>query len=196
MGAPVVGPGPGGGCQNGVCMSCIWPTNGMSFATGMFTTTDDSGATTANLRTEAGVVCMSGTSAEYAILRLAVGRPDTIVAADGSKGKPFNASLLGITEVGFTIEAPPSAGLVPGLLTESPKTGPLEFVLQSNGHDISTSSTSSMRVPLTDYRNSDAPDTSRLLALEFSVGIAAHYDFCIRSLKFFDTNHVEVLPPK
>lgn len=175
-------------------MSCILPISGMSFATGTFTTTDDSG-TTAGVRTETGLVCMSGTSAKYAILRLALGRPDTIVAADGSKGRPFDASALGITEVGFTIETPPSEGLVPALLTESPQMSSMEFLLQSSGQEVSVSTTSSMRVSLSDYANPSSPDTSRLLALEFSIGIAAQYDFCVRGLKFFDANGVEVLPP-
>jgi hypothetical protein len=197
MGAPVVGPGPGGGCQSGSCFSCIQPVEGMSFVTGAFTTTDDSGVTTANVRTEPGAVCVSGENVSYAVLELAVGRPDTVVAADGSKGKLFDAAAFGVTQLEFTIETPPSTGVVPALVTEGPDMHGLGFDLMSNGQlvSITSSSPSPIRVSLSDYRNPDMPDASRVLAFGFTVGVAPHYDFCVRNLRFLDANNVEVPPP-
>jgi hypothetical protein len=198
MGAPVVGPGPGGGCHapgGGVCYSCITLVEGMSFAAGTFTTIDDSGVTVAHVRTEPGAVCASGTNVGYAILQLAVGRPDTIVAADGSRGKPFDAQALGVTQLEFTIDTPPSSGLVPAIAIEGADTHAVGFALTTSGAEVSIQTPSTMRVSLSDYTDPDHTlDPSRILAIGFTIGLAEHYDFCVRNLKFFNANDVEVLP--
>lgn len=199
MGAPVVGPGPGGGRQapgGGVCFSCITPLVGMSFAAGTFTTLDDSGVTSADVRPEPGAVCVSGTNVGYAILQLAVGRPDTIVAADGTRGKLFDAPALGITQLEFTVETPPSSGLVPAIAIEGPDTHPIGFALTSGGQEVSIRTTSTSRVSISDYTEPEHTlDPSRIAAFGFTIGQTEHYDFCIRNLKFLDANGVEVLPP-
>src|SRR5450631_2539562 len=132
----------------------------------------------------------------YAILQLAVGRRDAIVAADGTRGKLFDAPALGITQLEFTVETPPSTGLVPAIASEGPDTHPIGFALTSGGQEVSIRSTSTSRVSISDYTDPDHTlDPSRILSFGFTIGQTEQYDFCIRNLRFLDANGLEVLPP-
>jgi hypothetical protein len=183
----VVGPGPGSGCSDGhACFSCITPVQGLSFAAGTFSNTDASAGTTASVRVEPGRVCMAGTSVDYAILTLTLSL---------GVGKPFDAVAHGITQVGFTVETPPSTGVVPSLaiLLSDRSVGGSD--LMSDGQQVSIVSSMPKRVPLSDFQSSNVPDDpSRILAIEFAIGAVEHYDFCVSNLQFFDANDGEIIP--
>jgi hypothetical protein len=181
----VPGVGPGSGCGNGSCFGCITPIEGMSFAVGMFSITDDSGVTAASLRTEPGLACAKGTSVGWAILELVVGRKTTV----------FDAAALGITQLRFTVETPPSSGLVPQIAAQLPDMSPNGFELMAGGQSVSIASTSTKTVFLAEFQSQDFTlDPTRLLSVGFTVSTVEHYDFCIRDLKFLDANGAEVLP--
>jgi len=186
LGVPVAGPGPGGGCQDGACFGCITPIEAMSFALGMFGVTDDSGVTTANMRTEPGSVCMSGQSVGWATLNFALGRRDT----------PFDATALGITQLEFTVDTPPTSGVSAALVVLLPDLSPALIAWMSGGQPVSiTGATTTKVTPFSDYTDPNyVLDPSRLITVAFAVGTAEHYDFCVRDLKFLDENGVEVLP--
>jgi hypothetical protein len=159
----------------------------MSFALGMFSITDDSGVTTGNPRTEAGAVCMSGQSVGWAILTLVLGLPER---------QTLDAAALGITQLEFTIETPPSNGVSPNLAMAAPDTAPTGFSLMRGGAPLLITATTTVKASLSEYTGPDhVLDRSQLLTVGFVVSTAEHYDFCIRGLKLLDANGVEVLPP-
>jgi hypothetical protein len=181
MGLPVVGPGPGGGCADGNCFSCVTPIEGMGFVTGMLSITDDSGVTTADLRAEpAGGVCMSGVNVGFAILSLTLGNFHV----------GLDALARHITEVEFTVGTPPSTGVVPQFTSHF-----IGFELMSDGQRESITSDAPQRVALSAFQSSGAVfDQSQVIAFGLTANPAEHYDFCVRDLKFFDADGVEVLP--
>lgn len=172
-----------GNCDSGACFSCVTPIQGMSFAKGMFSNTDASGVTQETLsKPEPGTVCMSGTSLGYAQLTLAL-----------APGPPFDAAMRGITQIQFTVQTPPSVGVLPQLDAWLPDMTPTGF----NWARGVVSTAITQLASLSDFQNPDGfpLDTNQLLGVAFSVSAAEHYDFCVRDLKFLDASGVEVLPP-
>jgi hypothetical protein len=168
------------------CFGCPIAAEGLSFAQGAFSVDDGAGVTTAKVRTEPGAACMSGTSVGWAVLQLIV----------GTREKPFDAEALGITQLEFTIDSPPTSGVLGQLTMFSVEGSPHSFDLFRDGRRVSVVSTQTLRVSFDDYQNASVVlDPSRLLAIGFPIGSASAYDFCVRDLKFFDANDEEVLPP-
>jgi hypothetical protein len=108
-------------------------------------------------------------------------------------GRVFSAPDLGIEAVRFTIETPPSSGILPALITFGPACDETAWadaarddtrvVITSNG--TTTLSLATDFVP--------ALDTNAIGALNFNVGPGA-YDYCITDLDFLDANGNEVVP--
>ena len=129
---------------------------------------------------------MAGTSVDYASL-------DLILSAGFRK--PFDAVAHGITQVEFTVETPPSTGVVPSLAVLLPDLSVGGSDLMSDGQQVSIVSPMTKHVPLSDFQTSNVPDDpSRMLTIEFTIGAVEHYDFCVSNLKFFDANDIEVVP--
>ena len=152
----------------------------MGSVSGMVSITDDGPTTTAALRAEPGKVCMSGATEGYAILSLPLAGYHT----------GLDASALHITQVEFTVETPPSSGVVPQV------TSNLEgFDLMSAGEPVSIVSSSTKRASLSDFQNAGVTfDQTQLIAFGLAANATEHYDFCLRDLKFLDASGGEVQP--
>lgn len=179
-----------GNCDSGACFSCVTPIQGMSFANGLFSNTDATGVTREEVSNpEPGKVCMLGTSLEYAALTLLV----LTLGADAA-ARPLDAAARGITQLEYTIETPPSVGVLPQLeafvVADTPPPAPFDLLSGT----VSTSTP--QRVSLSDFKSPDGfpLDLHQLVAIAFHVDAVEHYDFCIRDLKFLDANGVEVTP--
>jgi hypothetical protein len=167
------------------------------------------GATTAHLsHPEPGKVCMSGTVSTFGWAQIGLGF--TVDNATGTQVlKTFNANAMGITQMAFTIDSPPSGGVtVDAAITTS-------LVCPDSGADCFTYGFTLMTAPLSNIPLSIttpgpvvAPfinfeqtragvtqtfDTSALDHVVFDVG-AGDFDFCVRDFKFLDANGVEVKP--
>jgi hypothetical protein len=181
-------PGPPAGtcvAADRACVGCPLPTEGLSFARAAVSIFDDGGATKPEVRTEPGAACVAGTSAGFTALMLQVHHREELL----------DVAALGITQVEFTIDSPPTIGVEPLIMIppQAPSSGRL--ALFNQGVRVSIVSTQTLRVSLEDFQEPNVvPDTSRLVAIGFFIGAVSAYDFCVRDLKFFDANDHEVLP--
>jgi hypothetical protein len=118
----------------------------------------------------------------------------------------FDANALGITQVAFTIDSPPSGGLTVTSAVTVATSCPADFTkCIAYGFDLMTAPGSSVRATYTVPGPQIAPfanflqtagtqrfDTSALLDLVFAVGDGP-YDFCIHDFKFLDVHGNEVV---
>jgi hypothetical protein len=167
-------------------------------------------ATTATLTTpQTGELCLSGTVAAndgWAKLVLVF----TTFNLERTKVlKVFNADALGITQVAFTIDSPPSGGVTIDAAVVTAldcPSGPGDCFTQ--GFDLMTPTGTGVLASFADPGPEVAPfanfrqtrtgvsqtfDTSALHHLEFVVGKGA-YGFCIHDLRFLDAAGTEVEP--
>ena len=171
------------------------------------------GATTATLtQPQAGKVCLAGTVASggwaQIVLQFAVWTDKQFTKIL----KTFDAEARGITQVAFTIDSPPSAGVtVDAAITtglecpDSPGFGCITY-----GFNLMTAPLSNIRLTITQPGPQIAPfadfeqtrsgvsqtfDTSALHHIEFGVGPApGDYDFCLRDFRFLNAAGNEVKP--
>lgn len=162
-------------------------------------------ATTAVLTApEAGKLCLSGTAGADGWAKIVL--VFTTFNLERTKVlKVFNADALGITQVAFTIESPPSDGITIDAAivtaTDCPA-GPGDCFTQGfdlmtpTGGLMSYTSAGEKVARFADFKQtstgvSQTFDTSALHHLEFIVGQGV-YNFCIHDLKFLDTAGAEV----
>jgi len=165
-------------------------------------------ATTASLAApETGKLCLSGTVAANDGWAKIVFVFTTFNLERTKVLKVFDADALGITQVAFSIDSPPSGGVTIDAAvvtaTDCPA-GPGDCFTQ--GFDLMTpSSTGDLErftapgpevAPFTNFRQTGAGvsqtfDTSALHHLEFIVG-QGDYNFCIHDLRFLDAAGNEV----
>ena len=105
----------------------------------------------------------------------------------------FPAAALGIEAVRFTIETPPSSGILPALITFGPACDETAWgdAARDDTRVIINSSGRTTLSLATDFV--PALDTNAIGALNFSVSPGA-YDYCITDLDFLDANGNEVVP--
>ncbi len=194
MGRPV--PANFGNCDSGACFSCPVTVQRFPWVNGMFSNTDASGATKQTLSNPAGKVCMSGTSLEYAALTLTLGTGPAQPCSPNDELTCifFDANALGITQLEFTLETPPSGGVTPQLDAVVIALPPAAFDWAGGG----VSTTTPQRASLNDFLYPNLTlelDLSKVVVVAFNVRAAEYYDFCVRDLKFLNAAGVEVLPP-
>jgi hypothetical protein len=165
-------------------------------------------STTAVLTTpEPGKLCLSGTAAPGDGWAKVVFVFTTFNLERTKVLKVFDAEALGISQVAFTLDSPPSVGVTMSATvvtaTDCPNSPGDCF---SQGYDLVTAPSSAIParftmpgpqvVPLADFQQalrgvSQSVDTSALHHLELVVGSGA-YDFCIHDFKFLDATGHEV----
>jgi hypothetical protein len=161
-----------------------------------YTAGNESGKPTAKVTSpEPGKVCMSGDDGAGLSLSLLTGEP----LDAGSLPPPLNldrlfpAAALGIEAVRFTIETPPSSGLLPGFITFGPACGETAWgdAARDDTRVVITSSGTTTLSLATDFV--PALDTNAIGNLNFGVGAGA-YDYCVTGLQFLDAAGNEVVP--
>jgi lysophospholipase L1-like esterase len=123
--------------------------------------------------------------------------------------KKFDAKALGITQVAFSIDSPPSGGVdVSAAITTATSCPGDSFGCFTYGFDLMAGAGSSVPADYTTPGQVIAPfanflqtvgtqsfDTSALEHLVFGVGPGS-YDFCIHDFKFLDAQGNEVMEPQ
>ena len=184
--------------------SCFIPTANM--------TNPPPGATTASFsQPEPGKLCQSGTVAEggwggFQLVFAEWNQDYTKVL------KPFDAASLGVKQVTFTIDSPPSGGLTveASIIAslECPGSPPDYAACVTWGFDLMTAPLSNIPLTITKPGPQLAPfvnfeqtqsgvsqtfDTTALNFFNFNVG-GGPYDFCVHDFKFLDAAGNEVKP--
>ncbi len=206
--------------RNNGCMSCAQPVTGIPFVRAAMAGTDNTGST-ATVRLETDGICLSGNSTNYVGLALAFvdlePKPPLPTCGAGMgydrafiEGAVFDAAALGITQVAFTIDSPPSMGVNPRFLQDAqdPSVDTAECVVLSNftlrnagggGTQRIVTETMAITAPFTDFALASWEsvayadfDPHRITNLGFTVEGSGSFDFCIRNLRFLDVNGVEV----
>jgi hypothetical protein len=168
------------------------------------------GATTANLTPPAaGKVCLSGTVAPLGYAQLIFGF--TVDNPDGTKIlTTFNADEKGITQMSFSIDTPPAAGLiVQAAITTNLECPDSDLDCFNSGFTLMTAPASDIPVNITSSEPVVAPfvdfeqtpprtvtekfDTSKLNFVAFVVG-PGDYNFCVDDFKLLDAAGNEVKP--
>ena len=176
------------------------------------TTDPPPGATTATFsQPEPGKLCQSGTveAGGYAgfIMLFAEWNQDATKVL-----KPFDATSLGITQVAFTIDSPPSGGVAvyASIVTspECPGSPPDYSTCVTWGFELMSAPLSTTPLTITTPGPQVAPftnfkqtlsgvnqtfDTTALNFFDFRVG-AGSYDFCVHDFKFLDAAGNQVKP--
>jgi len=165
-------------------------------------TNPPAGETTAQLtQPEPGKICLAGSVGADGWSQVLIGFSQ-VNAADNRILKTFDAAALGITQVGFTIESPPSAGIIVDAAINSSLSCPEDFLdCMTWGFNLMTAPDSAMTLsittpsrivaPLTQFKQTRlAPaatvfDTHAIEHFSFGVGSGA-YDFCVSELQFMD----------
>jgi hypothetical protein len=175
-----------------------------------------SGKTTATLRQpEAGTLCLSGvvSSGGWATIGLvfAVWAVEGQARTDMNQPrteilKKFNADALGITQVAFTIDSPPSEGVsVSAAITTATSCPEGASGCVTIGFDLMTGPGSSVQANFAKTESVVAPfanfmqtvgtqgfDTAALQHLVFTVG-SGSYAFCVRDFRFLDAQGNQVM---
>jgi len=165
------------------------------------------GKTTATLsQPEAGTLCLSGSVSTGGFANL--GLLFAVKNQDHTETlKTFDANSLGITQLEFTIDSPPSGGVsVSAISTIATSCPGDKFACLSNQFSLMTGPGSSVPLSITSPGRVPAPftnfmqtvgsqsfDTSALDNLGFSVG-PGNYDFCVHDFRFLDAQNNEVKP--
>jgi hypothetical protein len=187
-----------GNCMGGYCLSCPAPIQGIPGVRGISTLRDDSGVTSATLHGEAtdpSAVCMSGTNVGAAVLQVFIGTGAYYLPGSAPIRATVDARALGITQVQFRIESPPSVGVGATAVMLAADGSAAFFDWTLEGKVVAATSTRTFTVPWSDFQSPDGTfDPSLVLGIGFGLGgPTEHYDFCIRDLKLLDANGVEVL---
>jgi hypothetical protein len=199
--------------------TCIDPTgpncsivvNDRSFVTWTGPATDgvEHGPSTAIVEHMPGKFCMSGTVdagpngtgwGAFLVLGLTPGTP-----MNGRTIVPFDAAARGITQIRFTVDSPPSTGVLPQI-TELESAGCTIAPDCYSTFDRSaavvepgpvTMALADDLIPDANHPNTTL-DPTLLSGLHFSVepapGMPLEYRFCIRDLAFLDASGREILP--
>ncbi len=174
--------------------------------------TDDSngGASTAIVRHEPGRFCMSGTVDPGAnglgwgaILALGLDEVDEANRVIPS----FDASALGVAQIGFSLETPPPSGvLVQMTQIQSAQCTQIPDCVTTFDRSGPVTTPGSFRVPLSDFNLPDPGhpnatlDRGLITGVHFLVptspGMSVAYAFCISSLAFLDASGQEVMPSR
>jgi hypothetical protein len=166
------------------------------------------GETTASLsQPEPGILCLSGTVSPAGWATLGV--LFAVRNQDGTETlKKFDADSLGITQLQFSIDSPPSRGVsVHAAVTVATSCPDDKFACVSDDFSLMTEPSGSVPVSITSPGPVSAPfanfvqpggsqvfDTSALDNLRFTVG-PGDYDFCVHDFKFLDAQNNEILIP-
>jgi hypothetical protein len=155
-----------------------------------------------------GKFCMSGTldagpsgSGWGAQLTLALNEGPPM---DGRTITPFDATSHGITQVRFTVDSPPSTGVLPQLTDlESASCTRAPDCFSTFDRSAAVIEPGPVTMALADFLIPDANhpnttlDPTLLTGLHFSVGpapgVALNYGFCIRDLALLDAGGQEIL---
>jgi hypothetical protein len=156
------------------------------------------GATTIRLsQPETGSLCLSGTAQSDTGFILRFTRftgpgVDKVLSI-------FNADVLGITQLRFTIDRPPPGGVLVWAATIHSTVCHANLDCLTFGFELPNRITQSgtTTASLVDFAPDSGPtfDTRGLDAIGFSVG-KGDYDFCVRDFQFLDANGVEVREPR
>lgn len=165
-------------------------------------------STAALSQPKAGTLCLSGSVSPGGWA--AIGLTFALKNRDRTEIlKTFDAKALGITQVAFTLDSPPSGGVsVSAAITTATSCPGNPSDCVSLGFDLMTAAGSSttadytmpgpVTVPFANFTQtigSQSFDTSELDHLTFIVG-AGGYDFCVHDFKFLDAQGNEVLGPQ
>jgi hypothetical protein len=153
-----------------------------------------------------GTLCLSGTDSSTGLSSVLLGF--TVFSAAGATATNenvltrFNANLLGITQVKFTIDRPPAAGVTfwaNSIVSDTCPNGScfsgastLPTPIVSTGTDASVATTT---VSFADLVSSPPGmlETRALATLGFDVG-PGDFDFCVHDLQFLDASGAVVSP--
>jgi hypothetical protein len=136
----------------------------------------------------------------FLVLGLTDGTPAT-----GRTISPFNAVSRGITQIRFTVDSPPSTGVLPQMTElESAACTLAPDCFSTFSRSAAVLEPGPVTAALADFQIPDAEhpgttlDPTRLTGLHFYVvparGTALQYGFCIRDLAFLDAGGKEILP--
>jgi hypothetical protein len=152
----------------------------------------------------AGTLCVSGTNPNSGnITGILVGF--TVFSTEGVSPtyqkvlEMFNADLLGITQVRFTIDRPPSAGVSvwANALHSNVCNAACFSVAFALASPITATGTTTITTTasFTDFTANPVQtfDTRALASIGFDVG-PGDFDFCVRDFQFLDAQGVEVKP--
>ncbi len=192
-------------CVSGTNAACL--PSGFPFVTAAFAHSSGcngicpgaapAGTTILFSQTASGTLCLSGTNPALdgtaLLLSFSVigGTPD-----NGTILKRFNADALGITQVRFTIDRPPSGGITVGAATlHSDVCHGLDCL--TFGFELPTHITQSgtTTAALVDFVNTPPQpfDTRALDDINFAFG-PGDFDLCLRDFQFLDANGAQVIP--
>ena len=165
------------GCAQGYCVSCLVPARGIPFVQALFYVVDDATRAQPAIRSEPGKACMSGTVSEMATFILAFGEID--------------ATELGITQVGYTIESPPPGGLGPAAGAWGTEIEPTPYLFLDTA-PITTSDPVTLALSSLE----SGFDPTRMVGIQFFLPFHTHtdYDFCVTDVKFLNESGDEVHP--
>jgi hypothetical protein len=195
--------GPGFFCNPGVCLGAYLPIRDrfpLAFAFTNVGSAGDGTAASSHPSREHDVVistpdptriCAKGSDGAALNLALSAGMPADTLGEAFPVWRTVSWKDLGITQLRFTIETPPTSGVAVGIFTFAPlicDSGPTGYasaevdgnplVLDTNGATVTLSLASDFGVAL---------DPSLLGELNFQVG-EGEYDYCIKDLEFLNEN--------
>jgi hypothetical protein len=198
-------------CISPTAPGCSISVNDRSFVhwTGPATDGLEGGLSTAVVEHTPGSFCMSGAVdagpngtgwGAFLVLGLTPGTP-----MNGRTIVPFDAASRGITQIRFTVDSPPSTGVLPQITELESATCTIAPDCYSTfRRSAAVIEPGPVTAALADYLIPDAAhpnttlDSTLLSGLHFSVGpapgMALDYRFCIRDLAFLDASGSEVLP--
>ena len=147
-----------------------------------------------------GTLCLSGTNStphgtglaiKFTVVALLGPVPDHVMVLHR-----FNADLLGITQVRFTIDRPPAAGLsVSAMTIHSDVCNGIDCLTLGFTLPNLITEPGTTTALLTDFVNNPPQpfDTRALDSMDFVAG-PGDFDFCVRDLQFLDASGVPVTP--
>ena len=203
------------------CASCNEPVEGIPHVLAALAATQAGDSNSAELRFEDGAVCMSGTSAGWAMLGLALVdfAPEPITAGflcttegalGGANPQLFDAAALGIERLQLTIDSPPSSGVTVGIVgvveddpasTEDCLAGRSFYMMDGWNMMTVAESGTTVESALSDFIIAEWEqeptlelDPTQLNMIRITLeGEAGDFDFCVRDVRFLDANGDEVL---
>jgi hypothetical protein len=205
---PTCASGQGGSVVDGICAPSGFPFVQDAFAhsnlcSGICTT---AAGTTIHLSQPAdGTLCLSGSNpnagdATGILLSFTEFSSAGLTATHGTVLKMFNADVLGITKVRFTIDRPPPAGVSVWAdtlhSTECNNNDCITWGFALASPITATGTTSvTTTASFTDFIPTPPQtfDTRALDAIAFDVG-QGDFDFCVRDFQFLDASGAVVLP--
>lgn len=184
----------------------------------LLVTNGGGGETAVAPRTEAGKACLSGTSATQTVLAFVYGDGEPALPPDTCHGgnqwsRAFLAramvdlEALGVTAIQFTLESPPPSGVKLEMLATVDSDQDTDECVTMQGFapfdgysEVVYTEGTTATVQISDFAVSWGPETraeldlSRFVYLQFSVGVAEDFDFCVTELKLLDADGNEVVP--